>query len=200
MNAALAPRADLWRALSRGIDRPTREALELARRPLLFTLAPALVGLFLVALASTAAGLVDPSRSGSLPRFDFLRAALEALGVMVPTVIVFGTYLRLRISPGALLAGSALGLLVGGLVSVSLVPLVAFLGVVSQQAPHVLTGLSLLVPAIALASAASILFRVIEFSDSSARAAVLARVYGLGLFAVFAIRAFPFARRMFLRT
>jgi hypothetical protein len=195
--APLRARADLWRALTRGIDRPAREALELARKPVVFTLAPALLGLFLVALASTAASLVDPARAGAIPRFDVLRAALEALGVMVPAIVVFGTYLRLRLTPSALLAGCSLGLLVAGVVSLALVPMIAFLALVSTLAPTVLSSLSLLVPAIALAAAAAVFYRVVEGSDRSARATYLARAYALGLLAVFAIRALPLARGLF---
>ncbi|MGC4114624.1 MAG: hypothetical protein QM765_08440 [Myxococcales bacterium] len=186
----LRGRADLWRDFLRGIDRPARQAHELGRRSVAFTAAPALVGTFLVAVSTIAAGLVDPTRTG-LPRADALKAWIEALALSVPAMVVFGTYLRLRLTPGALLAAAALGLLAAGIVSLALVPLVAFFALVSQGVPLVLRAQALLVTGVALATVASVVHRVIVASDPTHRAAALARFFGLGLFALFAVRLAP---------
>ena len=189
-------RADLWRDFVRGIDRPTRQAHEIARRPFSYTVAPALVGTFLITVASLVAGLADPTRHEVIPRADALRAAFEALAVVVPGAVVFGTYLRLRMTPGALVAATSLGLLTAGVVSLALVPLVAFLALVSQEVPMVLKAQPVLVPGVALAAVASVVYRVIKASDPSARAAVLARGFGVGVFALFAVRVLPVVQQL----
>src|SRR5690348_13019291 len=88
-------RLDLANALLRSVDRPAREALDMARRPLVATLAPALLGTLLVAATSAAAGFVSPSGLWLAPRLDALRAVFEALLVVVPGTLVFAIYLRL---------------------------------------------------------------------------------------------------------
>ncbi|MFP2934214.1 hypothetical protein ACLESO_55660 [Pyxidicoccus sp. 3LG] len=128
-------RLDLSYSLLRALDRPAREALELARRPLLATVAPALLGLFLVATASTLAGFVSPEGFQLAPRLDGVRAVFESLLVVVPGTLVFASYLRLRVSPRAFLAATSIGLLAAGLMAACVLPLMAFFVLVAHDAP-----------------------------------------------------------------
>ena len=195
IESVLSPGGDWSRTLLRALDRPARHALDLARRPWLHTVAPAVVGLFLVAASTTVAAWLDPSSRGLSPRADVLRALCESLAVVVPGLAVLATYARLRITPGALVAGAALGLLVAGVVSLSLVPLMAFLALVSRDVVFVLRGLALLVPAVALASVAVVVLRVLDAVDRSARAQWLGRGFVVGLFVVFGLRTADFMRQ-----
>src|SRR5256885_1319654 len=76
---AAVDRPHLIDTLLRLLDRPARSALELARRPLSATLAPAVLGLFLVAAASALAGCISLAGFRLVPRLDVLRAVFEAL-------------------------------------------------------------------------------------------------------------------------
>ncbi len=185
---AAVDRPNLTYSLLRAVDRPAREALAMGRRPLGATVAPALLGLFLVAASSAAAGLVSPSGVRLVPRLDALRAVFEALAVVVPGTLVFATYLRLRLSARVLLAGTAIALLAAGLVSVCVLPLMAFLVVVSHEVPSVLALPALLVPGLALATVAALPIRVITALDPSKTALWLARGFAFFLVAVFSLR------------
>ncbi|MGZ3459015.1 MAG: hypothetical protein ACXU86_10990, partial [Archangium sp.] len=154
-------------SLLRSVDRPAREALDLARRPLTATLAPALLGIFLVAATSAAAGFVSPDGLQIAPRLDALRAVFEALLVVIPGTLVFAIYLRLRLSTRVLLAATSIGLLAAGLVATCVMPLMAFLALVSRESPLVLALPSVFVPGIALATMAALPVRVITSLDSS---------------------------------
>jgi len=185
---AISDRPHLTHLLFRAVDRPAREALELSRRPFWATLAPALVGVFLVAIASAAAAAVSPRGFVLGGRLDGLRAIFEALLVVVPGATVFSVYLRLRLPARALLAATALGLLAAGLVATCVLPLMAFLVLVSTDAPGVLALPALLVPTLALCTLALIPFRVITSLDPSDSARWLARLFAFFLVVVFALR------------
>lgn len=181
-------RLDLVDSLLRAVDRPAREALELARRPFAATLAPALLGIFLVAATSAAAGSVSPGGAWLAPRLDALRAVFEAMLVVIPGTLVFAIYLRLRLSTRVLLAATSIGLLAAGLVATCIMPLMAFLVLVSKEAPFVLALPALFVPGIALATLAALQVRVITSLDSSRAAWWLSRGFALFLGAVFLLR------------
>ena len=202
MNTPALALPSVGRSLLRAIDLPAREALETARRPLSYTLTPALIGLSLIALASLISAALDPGRTGTaslVPRADVLRAVIEALAVVVPGAIGFAVYLQLRIPARAMLAATAIGLLVGGVVAISLVPLMAFLAIVARAQPTALVTPGFLVPAIALAAVAAIPVRVIRALDRSDRATWLARAFSVLVFAAFAIRVAPYVRELFTR-
>lgn len=185
---AALDRLHLTHSLLRAVDRPAREVLDMARRPWWATAAPALLGLFLVSAATALASLVSPAGFQLLPRLDALRAILEALLVVVPGTLVFALYLRLRVSARALLGATALGLLAAGLVAACLLPLMAFLVLVSGKAPLILALPALLVPGIALGTLAGLPVRVIAALDPSPAAQWLARGFAFFLGAVFLLR------------
>lgn len=185
---AAVGRLDLVNSLLRAVDRPAREALDMARRPLVATLAPALLGIFLVAATSAAAGFVSPGGLRLAPRLDALRAVFEAMLVVIPGTLVFAIYLRLRLSTRVLLAATSIGLLAAGLVATCVMPLMAFLVVVSREAPPILALPALFVPGLALATLAALPVRVITALDSSRAAWWLSRAFAVFLGAVFILR------------
>lgn len=181
-------RPNLTDSLLRLLDRPARSALELSRRPLPATLAPALLGTFLVAAASALAGCISLSGFRLVPRLDVLRAVFEALLVVVPGTTVFAIYLRLRISARALLAATALGLLAAGVVATCILPLMGFISVVAVKSRMDVPIPLLFVPGLALATVAALVARVIVSLDTSPAARWLARAFLLLLGAVFVLR------------
>jgi hypothetical protein len=185
---AAVGRLDLVDSLLRAVDRPAREALDLARRPLAATLAPALLGIFLVAATSAAAGFVSPGGVRLAPRLDALRAVFEAMLVVIPGTLVFAIYLRLRLSTRTLLAAISIGLLAAGLVATCVMPLMAFLVVVARDAPLILALPALFVPGLALATLVALPVRVITALDSSLSAWWLSRAFAICLGAVFLLR------------
>ena len=185
-------RLDLTNSLLRAVDRPAREALDLARRPLTATLAPALLGLVLVAATSAASGFVSSTGLRLVPRLDALRAVFEALLVVIPGTVVFAIYLRLRLSTRVLLAATAIGLLAAGLVATCVMPLMAFLVLVAKDAPTILVLPSVFVPGSALATVAALPVRVITALDASRAAWWLSRAFAFFLGAVFLLRMHTF--------
>ncbi len=185
---AAVGRLELIHSLLRAVDRPAREALDMARRPLAATLAPALLGIFLVAASSAASGFVSSTGLRFVPRLDALRAVFEALLVVIPGTLVFSIYLRLRLTTRVLLAATSIGLLAAGLVATCVMPLMAFLVLVSRDAPLVLALPALFVPGLALATLAALPVRVITSLDSSARAWWMSRAFAFFLGAVFLLR------------
>ena len=185
-------RLDLVNSLLRAVDRPAREALDMARRPFAATLAPALLGIFLVAATSAAAGFVSPGGLRLAPRLDAVRAVFEALLVVIPGTVVFAIYLRLRLTTRVLLAATSIGLLAAGLVATCVMPLMAFLVLVSHDAPLILALPSVFVPGLALATLAALPVRVITSLDSSRSAWWMSRAFAFFLGAVFLLRVHAF--------
>jgi hypothetical protein len=181
-------RPHLIDSLFRLLDRPARSALELARRPLPATLAPAVLGIFLVAAASALAGCISLSGFRLVPRLDVLRAVFEALLVVVPGTAVFAIYLRLRIPTRALLASTALGLLAAGVVATCILPLMGFIAIVAVKSRTEVPIPLLFVPGLALATVAALVARVIVSLDTSTSARWLARAFIFSLGAVFVLR------------
>jgi hypothetical protein len=194
-------RLDLSSSLLRALDRPARQALELSRRPFLETAAPALLGLFLIAAASVLAGLATAGEGRIALRLDPVRAALESLCVVVPGTAVFATYLRLRISTRAFLAGTAIGLLAAGLMAACVLPLMGFLVLLSTEQSWFIEGLpAVLVPGLALATVTVFPMRVITSLDRSSAAFCLSRAFAFLLIAVFMLRVHTFATQLFLQS
>ena len=181
-------RPHLIDSLLRLLDRPARSALELARRPLPATLAPAALGIFLVATASALAGCISLSGFRLVPRLDVLRAVFEALLVVIPGTAVFSVYLRLRIPTRALLASTALGLLAAGVVATCILPLMGFIAVVAVKSRTDVPIPLLFVPGLALATVAALVARVIVSLDPSRSARWLSRAFIFSLGAVFVLR------------
>jgi hypothetical protein len=188
---------DLTNSLLRAVDRPAREALDMARRPLAATLAPALLGIVLIAATSAASGFVSPGGLRFAPRLDALRAVFEALLVVIPGTLVFAIYLRLRLSTRVLLAATAIGLLAAGLVATCVMPLMAFLVLVAKDAPLILVLPAVFVPGLALATVAALPVRVITALDSSRAAWWLSRAFAFFLGAVFLLRIHTFLLHLY---
>jgi hypothetical protein len=185
---AAVDRPNLIETLLRLLDRPARSALELARRPLSATLAPATLGIFLVAAASALAGCISLSGFRLVPRLDVLRAVFESLLVVIPGTAVFAIYLRLRITARAFLAATALGLLAAGVVAACVLPLMGFISIVAVKSRLEVPIPLLFVPGIALATVAALSARVIVSLDTSSGARWLSRAFIFFLGAVFVLR------------
>jgi hypothetical protein len=185
---AAVDRPNLIDTLLRLLDRPARSALELARRPLSATLAPATLGIFLVAAASALAGCISLSGIRLVPRLDVLRAVFESLLVVIPGTTVFAIYLRLRIPARAFLAATALGLLAAGVVATCVLPLMGFIAIVAVKSRTEVPIPLLFVPGLALATVAALSARVIVSLDTSPAARWLSRAFIFFLGAVFVLR------------
>ncbi|MBS2032956.1 MAG: hypothetical protein JST54_34105 [Deltaproteobacteria bacterium] len=164
---------ELWSTLLRPVDRPAREALELGRAPAMRTAALGAAG---IALWS-ASGLLANGLLGAWGSFDALGGALESLAVALPALIVFGVYLRLDLGPRALLAAQAVGLWTAGLVCVCVLPLLAFLAVMSHGELWALHLRGVLLPVMGLAVATAVPLRILITVDRSARARWLGRAF-----------------------
>jgi hypothetical protein len=185
---AAVDRPHLIDSLLRLLDRPARSALELTRRPLPATLAPATLGIVLVAAASALAGCISLQGFRLVPRLDVLRAVFESLLVVVPGTTVFAIYLRLRIPARAFMAATALGLLAAGVVATCVLPLMGFIAVVAMKSRIDIPIPLLFIPGLALATVAALVARVIVSLDSSRAARWLSRAFIFFLGAVFILR------------
>lgn len=181
----------------RALDRPALTAIDLARKPWIFTLSPALVGLFLVATACAIAEMLARGQLAGAPRLDVLRAALEALVVVVPGALVLATFLRLRVRPRMLLGSLSAGLLLAGVVAICMTPLVLFLALVSREAPSVMVAPAFLLPAISMAIVATSPLRMIDVVDDSPGAWAFGRGLVAALVLVFVVRVHWFLPAIF---
>lgn len=191
MEVTLAPRP-LRQTFLDTLDRPAREALRLERRPLWVTAGIALAGAVLIALGSMLSFELDELRFGRgiLPRVDLLRALFEALVVVVPSGAILAAYFRVRVTPRAVLAAVAVGLLVAGVVVAATLPLMAYLAVYAQARPLVSPAAAL--PIVALAAVATTTARIVRAIDTSSRAHTFARALQAGLAGAFIVRVAGF--------
>lgn len=188
MSTSLAPGLT-HRGFFRSLDLPARHAVELAQRRFAATFAPLLGGLGLIGLASAVAALIDHGGpSFGVPRLDALRAGLEALVVVGPALVIAALYLGLRLGPRTLMAGLSIAVFTGGLVAISLVPLMAFLGLVERTQEGLEFAMSPMVATVALLAISVVLSRVLTTLDGSRRSLWVARVFIALLFAVFVFR------------
>ena len=164
---------ELWSKLLRPVDRPAREALELARAPALRTAGLAAAG---IALWSASEELAN-GLLGAWGTFDALSGALESLAVALPALIVFGVYARLELGARALLAEQAVGLWTAGLVTACMLPLLAFLAEMSHGELWALHLRGVLLPVTGLAVATAVPLRILITVDRSARARWLGRAF-----------------------
>jgi hypothetical protein len=152
------------------LDRPAREALLLQARPPWVTGGIALAGALLIVLASLSSLALDGLQFGEeiLPRVDLLRSMFEAMLLVAPSAILVSAYFRIAVSPRVVLAAISLGLLIGGVVVASALPLMVYLTLFSRATPLIAPGAIL--PLVALAASASTSGRVIRSIDPSIRA------------------------------
>jgi len=175
------------------VDRPANAALALGRRGLLPTTAQAGLGLFAVAIATTATQLL---LAGDLDtRVDGLMAFLEVTALLVP-IALLAAFLQVRVPLRALLGTVAVGLLQAGLVALTLLPLVAFVALVTASRGMVSTYpgahaalAGLVVPALALMAMLERCTTIVQSIDGSQWVARSARAMAWMLMAAFLVRA-----------
>ncbi len=177
------------RALLRAIDRPAHEAVRLARGPWMRLFSPGLLGVALIATAClivSLPGLLGTGGDGS-PAVDIegLLALVETLLVVTPVMLSTAAYARLQLTPRVVIAALSVCLLVAGVVSMSSLPMVAYLLVNSRDVGFLLVVLSLIVPGLAFGSVLVILFRVFTTLDPSSRSRWMSRAFVVVSSAVF---------------
>lgn len=186
-----APGAPFSRAFFRLFDRPTREILETARAPFPRTIALAVSGLGMVVLASVIAALLLPRHAHQvLGRVDILRPWVEALIFVVPSLVTFSAYLRLKFSPRSILAAMAVSLVFAGVLAVTMLPLVGFLMMMARSVRGVPDLLALVPAVVAFGTAVAVTTRQLGQLDSSTRARWVLRLFFLISVALFADRTF----------
>jgi hypothetical protein len=203
MNTTMAVSQGIGRKLLRLLDQPVRESLEACRRPVMVTAGPALFGLALVAAASLLGSSLDAvivrAQGLSLPHTQALRAALEALLVAVPPLVVAGTYLRLSLPPAALAGAVSIGLFTAGVVAAAMLPVMGYLALVARGESGTPVAPGVIVPTVALLALAVVVSRVVRTLDESPRAfLVLTSFWGL-LFVTYGVRVHALVRALLLK-
>lgn len=183
----------IGRSILRGTDLPARESLELARRSPLHLAGRAMLGVGTTALACA---LTEALGGGPIGRADGLLAALEALLLVVPAGAIFAGYTELRAGPRVLVAASALGLSIGGLAALCILPLLAFFQLVSQVRTSLPLGFELLVPLVALGGVAATVSRVLRAIDERPRAQWLAQLFVTATFVAYSARCWAQLREL----
>ncbi|MFH1809301.1 MAG: hypothetical protein ABIJ09_11190 [Pseudomonadota bacterium] len=176
----------------RMLDRPAVAALELGHTSPGRMLSTGVAGLGAVAAAVLVAGSIEHgSEVLNRLRLDALLAMLQALAVAVPALVVTLAVVRAPLHPRALLACVAIGLLQGGMASLSLVPMVALLRASAGlgQAPPL--GTWLMLPFVTTGVVGVVLCRVVDAVESRPVIRVAARAFALLLIAGFAVRVLP---------
>lgn len=111
------------------VDAPARAALLNARAGLLRTLAPAVLGVGLVGMASATGAALSGSGWSST---ELLRGLAEAVGFAAPVFALMLTSSHDRLSPASVLSLISVATGVAGLASVLVVPLLGFLWLCSD--------------------------------------------------------------------
>lgn len=154
------------------VDAPARGAIQLTRVPVWRSLGLIGCGAGMV-LVATAASAAMSAGSLAVPgafAAHVVFAWLEALAVVVPSALLLFTYADLDFDARAVTAGVAVSLLTSGVVAVGIVPLVAYLVVMTRAAPLVSIGA---VPTITALVAFAATFRRVGLSvDPSSRASL----------------------------
>lgn len=184
MDAPAPPQPFFFRAL----DLPAREALELGRRGVLASLAPAAVGLGVVALSSLATDALAPVHPIGLAA---LRALLVAMVTVVPGTAALVVHRKLSLGPRGVLAAVSVASLVAGVASAALLPLIAYVRLVARAGAQFLGFFPLLVALVGLAAIALVPGRVMRAIDPRPASAAISYLYGHGLVAVFAFELWP---------
>lgn len=176
--------------LTLALDAPARAALTLAKRPAWNGLGWALGGATLVALACWAAAtLVFLDHRALLGGGRLVSSFFEAVALVLPSAVVFATYLGLGLTPRVWIASISVAILTAGVVTTLLVPAFAYLALVTRTAP--VLALALVPPFVALATVGAILARVLSSLDSSRTAQMFRLGLQLALLGAFAARAWP---------
>ena len=187
LSAAHSGTARLGAALHM-LDRPATSAVSLAHKPIGHTFVVAMIG---VGFCILAAGIADVVSPGSAKALFGLRCLLEALAVVIPTTMIFGTYLRMKLSPRAFLATCALGVLSCGVVGLSLVPIFGFSVLAADGALPSYALPSIIVPAALVLAAVLVSVRVFRTIDDTAAGRFVSASFAVLFIAAFAVRFQP---------
>lgn len=193
IHTAPPPLLETLGALVRAADAPAREAMRLARAPLVYTLARGAVGALAVSASMLALAALreDPRRA-----LDGLTLVAEALGTVAPLTMIAALWSSVS-SPRTVLAALSLGLLTGGWVALGMVPLAAFTALVAPPAAESGAGLAsldafgLMMVMTTLGSVALVLRRVLLSLERAASALVVSTLFAAALAVVFVLRARP---------
>jgi hypothetical protein len=184
-----APGAPFSRAFFRLFDRPTREILETARAPFPRTIALAVSGLGMVVLASVIAALPMTRMEGrKFWEIDILRPWMEALVFVVPSLVTFSAYLRLKLTPRVIFSAMAIGLLFAGVLALSVLPLVGFLMAMAWSVRDLQQLLTLVPAVVAFGTVVAVSTRHLGQLDTSTRAAWVLKLFLFISIALFAER------------
>ncbi|MBI4822317.1 MAG: hypothetical protein HY791_39015 [Deltaproteobacteria bacterium] len=168
-------------SLFRIIDLPAREAAKMSQRSPLLPLLYAGSGIAALALATLIAQALTGARAAPA-----LAAAVLSVLAVGPGSILAGSYVRLNVSASTLAASLSFGLFAGGLASIALVPLVAFLSLVDLEG--VVRSAAVVLPAIFLVAASTFPARVLAALDPSLKARVFSAALGVSLLLAFGAR------------
>lgn len=157
-------RPPVGRVLLRCLDQPVREALERGARGGFAVVAPGLVGGALVAVACSLAGVTS---TGVVVGMPLGARVLPALLLADGALLVIAMQSRLRTPLGALAASLSIGLLMAGVVAVSVLPLVPFLVAVQGAGTGAETVGTLLMPLVVLGSATVVPRRLLETTEGA---------------------------------
>jgi hypothetical protein len=170
------------------VDRPARQSLDLAREPASKTMVIAAAGSALVAVASLLSEALANSQANlQLPEGRLVQAFFESLILVLPSSAILFAFANLRLPARALFSAAAVGLLVAGLVTISTLPLMGYLVLVSRAAP--LFKPMLILPVLALFGVGATVGRVIEAVEDPPVGVRAARFFYLFLGATFFVRA-----------
>lgn len=159
------------RLLTGILDAPARSALTLAARSPSHTLFVGLAGLGAVALATVAGQGLAHGFGGiaSTPMWSIRGVAL-ALAVVCPAAVALSMQLRIGARPRILVGGLVAGLLTGGLVVASLVPMMTFMALIADDVLPIWLSPAVLFPLIALEATALVAMRVVRTFSNGADA------------------------------
>ena len=155
------------------VDAPARGAFRLSQTSLWRSLGLILCGAGMVLLSSAAGAALGAQTLQIVdsPAAWIARAWFEALAVVVPSALLLFTYADLDFDARATTAAVAVALLTSGVVALGVVPLVAYLTVMTRVDP--LLSLGATVPIVGLFAFVATFRRVGIALDSSRRALVL---------------------------
>lgn len=177
---------DFTQPLQRAIDRPLRTALELARSRPAAIAAIAAIGAFLITVSAAASAFFG----GDLP-LEGARIAFEAMAIVVPSGIVFATYARVRPSPAAMFASASIALLIAGVVSLSVLPLLGFIALATQNSRALDVIFQLFIPSLSVGIVARHLRQFLRATDPSPKAGFISFWMMTLLLLLYAVRVEP---------
>lgn len=171
------------------VDAPAHSAVRLGRAPLWRTIGLALVGAIVVA-ASTFIGAAIVTG-----HFDVMGGTatsvafgwLESLAIVVPSAMLLFTYADLDFDARTTLAAVAIGLVTSGVVVVGVLPLLAYLSVMTVATP--LVTFDALPPIVAFLAFAATFGRIGTAVDPTVRGVRLVHITTVVLIAAFLMRA-----------